>query len=72
MKNISSIIKDALSIIDTLNLIPLSVWLTINNRVVRVSMSSNYFRDCVKISLQPNILIFEVIFSTTDNKLIAN
>ena len=44
----------------------LSVWLTINKGVSRVSMSSNYFRDCV----QPNRLIFEVIFSTTDNKLI--
>ena len=35
-------------------------------------MCSNYFCDCVKISFQPNRLIFEVIFSTTDNKLIAN
>ena len=40
MKNISYMIKDALSTIDTLHLIPLSVWLTINNGVGRVSMSS--------------------------------
>ena len=72
MKNISYIIKDALSTIDTLHFNPLSVWLTINKGFGRVSMRSNYFRDCVKISLQPNRLIFEAIFSTTDNKLIAN
>ena len=38
----SSIINDALSTIDTLHLIPLSVCLTINKGVGRVSMSSNY------------------------------
>ena len=61
-----------LSTIDTLHLILLSVWLTNNNGAGRVSMISNYFRDCVKISLQPNRLIFEVIFSTADNKLMGN
>ena len=61
-----------MSTIDTLRFNPLSVWLTINKGFGRVSLSSNYFHDCVKISLQPNRLIFEAIFSTTDNKLIAN
>ena len=57
-----------MSTIDTLHFISLtSVHLTFSNGVGKMPVSSNYFRDCVKYLFNHQRLIFEVVFSTTDN-----
>ena len=66
--NIYLIINGALSTIDTLHFISFtSVHLTISNGVGKMPVSGNYFRDCVKYLFNQKRLIFEVVFSTTDN-----